>query len=84
MRPMTHTRVLCALALVLGLAACGDGDGVKATDVEGDVRAQEPEARPAEPGPTTLQACADPPPTTLPRPPSGALPCELLPPTFKR
>ena len=54
-----------ALVLIALLAACGDN---RKAPVGGDAGL-----------PTAKQACLDR-PDVLPRPPTGALPCELLPP----
>jgi hypothetical protein len=53
------------------LAACGDN--IKATPQDAGSDATDASA---------LAACLDR-PTDLPRPPTGQLPCELLPPGFK-
>jgi hypothetical protein len=64
-------RVFLLVALAAG---CGDNVKPKAPD-DGGVDATTPDAlQPYGP-------CLDR-PTDLPRPPSGALPCELLPPGF--
>jgi hypothetical protein len=72
MRPL-----ICALA-VLGLAGCGDNHVRPPPDARPDEpdAADEPDA-----GPEVLGPCLDR-PTDLPRPPTGQLPCDLLPPGF--
>lgn len=65
-------RVLLAiLAVGLALGACGDNQRATAT---GDAGIDAPDA-------SALAPCLDR-PTDLARPPSGQLPCELLPPGF--
>ena len=65
-----------SLLLALALGACGDNlAGPK--DAGGD-DAPVVDATP-DAAPTALAPCLDR-PTDLPRPPTGALPCELLPP----
>jgi hypothetical protein len=59
-----------AVVLALGLLACGDNTRVTPKD-----DAAIPDA------PAALKACLEQ-PNALPRPPSGQLPCELLPPGF--
>lgn len=66
------TLLLCALAGAV--AACGDNDGSAPKDAA-------PADTPADTGPQPVGPCLDR-PTDLPRPPTGALPCELLPPGF--
>lgn len=83
MRPIKHTRALCVLALALALGACSDDDGPKEVNVS-DSGGSGSISGATDAGVTTLQACADPPATAVPRPPSGELPCELLPPGFTR
>lgn len=59
-----------ALALLLA-AACGDNTKASVPD----------DAGPDAPDAAPVGACLDR-PTDLPMPPTGALPCELLPPGF--
>ena len=61
-----------ALVLLLALGACGDNVRVVPKDAALDAAPIDASA---------LEACLDR-PTDLPRPPSGQLPCELLPPGF--
>jgi hypothetical protein len=71
-------RLLCCALLALG--ACGDnlsGSSDDAATPEIDAAGDAPIAAP--PG---LTSCALDRPGELPRPPSGTLPCELLPPGF--
>lgn len=68
-RPTPYPLVLGFLGL-LGLAACGDNQ---------EAPKDAPPADAADPG--ALAPCLDR-PTDLPRPPTGQLPCELLPPGF--
>lgn len=60
------------VTLALALLACGDN----VREVPKDAA---PDTPPTDASP--LKACLDQ-PTDLPRPPSGQLPCELLPPGF--
>ena len=62
-----------AVVLALALVACGDNTRVTPKDDAG--------ISDAAPDSGALKACLDQ-PTALPRPPSGQLPCELLPPGF--
>lgn len=68
---------LLAPLVVLGLAACGDnikqtpGDAAPDDAIDAPIDASRPAAGP----------CLDR-PTDLPRPPTGALDCDLLPPGF--
>ena len=64
-------RALLVLALLVPLGACGDNTKPKAAHDAG-----------LDAGPTAVGACLDR-PDELPRAPSGALPCELLPPGFQ-
>ena len=66
-------RLICALALV-GLVGCGDNN----VQPPPDARPDSPDAGEV---PEELAPCLDR-PTDLPRPPSGQLPCDLLPPGF--
>lgn len=71
-----------ALAMLLTLAACGDNHGVKpAEDAAVLIDAAAPIDAALDAPPSVTGPCLDR-PTDLPRPPSGALPCELLPPGF--
>lgn len=63
------------IAAVL-LGACGDNLTAKFADGGTDAGDAAPDASPQAVGP-----CLDR-PTDLPRPPTGALPCDLLPPGF--
>jgi hypothetical protein len=62
-----------AVLLLLALVACGDNTRVVPKDAAPDA--------PPDATETALKPCLDQ-PTDLPRPPSGQLPCELLPPGF--
>jgi hypothetical protein len=64
-------RFTLALAL-LGLAGCGDND----VQPPADARPDDPDG-----GIEVVGPCLDT-PTDLPRPPTGQLPCDLLPPGF--
>jgi len=65
---------LCLLLLgALGLAACGDNLQAPETPPPADAA--------VDADPTALAPCLDR-PTELSRPPTGSLPCELLPPGF--
>lgn len=72
-------QVLVRLAAIAALAACGDNtrgnpmrDDAGVTDAAADVDASVQELRP----------CLDRPPGDLARPPTGQLPCDLVPPGF--
>lgn len=70
-----------ALCAALALAsACGDNRLPSAGPKDGGP--QPPDAM-GDAGTTPLGPCLDQ-PTDLPRPPTGALPCELVPPGLKR
>jgi hypothetical protein len=63
------------LVLVAGLAACGDNKSPNAPPKD------DAGVTPDGDGPATVGPCLDR-PTDLDRPPTGQLPCELLPPGF--
>jgi hypothetical protein len=67
-----------AFGFVVLLAACGDNHRPPAPDVEADAAPVETDAG-IDGAPSTLGACLDR-PTDLARPPTGHLPCELIPP----
>ncbi len=68
--------------LLVGLfAACGDNHRPAADEADAAPPAIDA-ALPTDAPPVTVGPCLDR-PTDLPRPPSGALPCELLPPGFQ-
>jgi len=69
------------LVAVLALAACGDNTRVAAKDDAGVVTDAPAIDAGIDAPPTALAPCLDR-PTELPRPPSGQLPCELVPPGF--
>lgn len=69
---------LAALAALLGLAACGDNLQGPSDAPPSDAAVDSPDAPPDAP-PAATGACLDR-PTELDRPPTGTLPCELLPP----
>jgi hypothetical protein len=86
------TRRSLGLLVVLGLAACSDGSGGAAKDagaerdsnIEVDASDElEADASTADAGSELLVPCLDR-PDDLSRAPAGKLPCELLPPGFKR
>jgi hypothetical protein len=64
-------RLVCLLAAVAMTAACGDNKAAP----------EDAAPPPGDAAPTALQACLDQ-STELSRPPTGQLPCELLPPGF--
>jgi hypothetical protein len=71
MKPMTFLRGLW-VACALLVAACGDNHEQPRPPADASIDAPVPNAQ----GPCLDQ------PTDLPQPPTGALPCELLPPDF--
>jgi hypothetical protein len=83
MRRPNLTRALSALALALALGACGGDEGSESVLPPAGPGSLTGAADAGTPSPS-LRACADPAPSELPRPPSGELPCELLPPGFSR
>ncbi len=66
------------IAVTLGLFA-GCGDDLRAGNVPGDDAAVADAV--VDGATTSLTSCLDR-PDDLPRPPTGALPCDLVPPTF--
>ena len=68
-----------AVIVALALAACGDNN----VRPPPDARPDDPDAgeEPADAGVDELAPCLDR-PTDLARPPTGQLPCDLLPPGF--
>jgi hypothetical protein len=67
-----------AFLVAVLLAACGDNQRPPSGEVEADAAPVEIDAG-IDGAPSTLGACLDR-PTDLPRPPTGQLPCELIPP----
>jgi len=69
-------RALSAI-LAVGLLGCGDNH----VRPPADAFPEEPDGAPSDAGIEALGPCLDR-PTDLPRPPTGQLPCDLLPPGF--
>lgn len=75
---MKVTYLIAALALLLGSGACGDN--IKNTPDDAPVTPDSTIDAPVDAPPQQgLASCIDR-PTDLPRPPTGALSCDMLPP----
>jgi hypothetical protein len=79
MRALMHT--LAAAAIAIALAACGDNGKPPVSEDAAPLPIDAAVDAPIDAPPGAIGPCLER-PTDLSRPPTGALPCELLPPGF--